>query len=43
MAKDIQTIDDDDLGPIPDVFRGTQVDVKEFLGGITPSFPGAVD
>ena len=40
MAKELQvTNDNNDLGPVPDVFKNTPVDVSNYTAGIAPSFP----
>jgi hypothetical protein len=41
MAKDIQTIDNDNdnLGPVPEIFKNRTIDTSDFTSGLQPSFP----
>jgi hypothetical protein len=39
MAKEIQTIDNDNLGPVPEIFKNRTIDTSDFTSGLQPSFP----
>jgi hypothetical protein len=39
MAKDIQTINNDTLGPVPRAAQGKQLDASDFTSGLAAAFP----